>query len=101
MLALTMPNVLTIVKPFVYVLHTERGRDTMTAARRFTIRPEARAEVVETHGELAANSIYALVDQCRSHKTYAPVGTDESGGIVVLCDEATTFFDDQVREELR
>jgi len=68
-------------------------------ARRFTIHPAARDEVAEIHGDLAALSVYALVDQCRSYKVYAPVASDCDGNEIVLCGESRSFFDDQIIEE--
>ena len=60
--------------------------------RRFEIAEAARAEVTETHGELAALSVYMIVDQRRGYNLYAPVGDNGPAG------PAIAFFNDQVQE---
>lgn len=59
--------------------------------RRFIIADAARPEVTECNGELAAISVYTLVDARRGFGYYAPVGGTE---VVML-------WDDQVEEVRR
>lgn len=56
--------------------------------RRFQIAEAARAEITETHGELAAISVYALADVRRGYSLYVPVGGNA----------AIPLFADQVEE---
>lgn len=61
----------------------------------YKITEAASAEVAETHGITFTMSVLMVVDQCRSYRTFAPVGVD--GPIMT---EAKPLFDDQV-EALR
>jgi hypothetical protein len=57
--------------------------------RRFTIREDARAEVTERHGELAAISVYQLWDRRPGWAFYIAVGGNDY----------ISLWDDQVVEE--
>ena len=61
--------------------------------KRYTIRDEAKAEVTEIHGELAALSVYVEIDRNRSYRIFAPIGA--TGEVV---GSGISFFEDQIEE---